>query len=173
MNRRQFLQRSSLAGAVALSGTSIQGCAVSAPQKTPAAWHVKPFEFEEVSVADLQRRLASGELTSAGLTRSYLRRIAELDQKGPRVKAVLELNPDALAIAQESDRERKARGRRGPLHGVPVLLKDNIDTHDRTTTTAGSLAMEGSIPTSDAFVTARLRAAGAVLLGKTNMSEWA
>ena len=126
-----------------------------------------------MTVAELQRGLTSGRFTAAALVRRYLKRIEEVDRRGPRLKAVLELNPDALAIAQALDRERKAKGPRGLLHGIPVLIKDNIDTHDRMTTTAGSLALAGSIAPRDSFVVDQLRAAGVVILGKTNLSEWA
>src|SRR4029077_4381388 len=103
----------------------------------------------------------------------YLARIDALDRKGPAVNAVIEINPDALALADALDAEQRSRGARGPLHGVPVLIKDNIDTADRMSTTAGSLALVGSIAPRDAFVAEQLRAAGAVILGKTNLSEWA
>jgi amidase len=132
-----------------------------------------PFEFEEATLEDLQRRLAAGTLTSRRLTQSYLSRIAALDRKGPALHHVIEVNPDALAIAEALDAERRAKGVRGPLHGIPILLKDNVDTADKTTTTAGSLALAGSIPSRDATVARRLREEGAVLLGKANLSEWA
>jgi amidase len=117
--------------------------------------------------------MASGRFTAAALVERYRQRINEIDQHGPCLKAVIELNPDAPAMARELDRERQAKGPRGALHGIPILIKDNIDTHDRLTTTAGSLALAGSIAPRDAFLVERLRAAGAVLLGKTNLSEWA
>jgi len=134
---------------------------------------VKPFELQELTVAELQQGMASGRFTATGLVESYRRRIDEIDRHGPRIHSVIELNPDALAIAKELDRERKAKGPRGPLHGIPVLIKDNIDTHDRMMTTAGSLALMGSIAPRDAFIVERMRAAGVVILGKTNLSEWA
>ncbi len=117
--------------------------------------------------------MSSGELTAHGLSLSYLERIGEIDRQDPGIHAVIELNPDALAIAAALDEERQADKMRGPLHGVPILIKDNIDTHDRMQTTAGSLALEGSIARRDAFIVKRLREAGAVILGKTNLSEWA
>ena len=129
--------------------------------------------MDEQTIFDLRRRMAASELTAAGLTALYLARIAELDRAGPALNSVIELNPDAMAIADALDAERAARGPRGPLHGIPILLKDNIDTHDRMSTTAGSLALVGSTPLQDATVAARLRKAGAILLGKTNLSEWA
>jgi amidase len=129
--------------------------------------------IEEATIRELQRRLAAGEVTSRGLTEAYLARIEALDQNGPRVNSVIETNPDALAIAEGLDRERKAGRIRGPLHGIPILIKDNIDTRDRMQTTSGSLALEGSPAPRDAFLVRRLRAAGAILLGKANLSEWA
>jgi amidase len=130
--------------------------------------------LEEASLAELQEGLKAGRWTSVQLTRHYLARIEALDRKGPRLNAVIELNPDALALAEARDRERKVEGSRGPLHGIPVLIKDNIDTADRMATTAGSLALAGAArPPRDAHVAAQLREAGAILLGKTNLSEWA
>ena len=128
------------------------------------------FPYEEATVAELQSRMASGHLTAHDLTEAYLARIRELD---PRLQSLLEVNPDALAIADQLDVERAAKGARGPLHGIPVVIKDNIATADRMQTTAGSLALFGVRPPHDAFIVERLRAAGAVLLGKTNLSEWA
>jgi amidase len=129
--------------------------------------------LEEMTIAEAAAALAAGETTAHELTRMYLDRIAAIDQRGPRLRSVIELNPDALDIAEASDREREAGQVRGPLHGIPLLIKDNIATADAMETTAGSLALVGAYPQRDAFVAARLRAAGAVLLGKTNLSEWA
>jgi len=129
--------------------------------------------MDEWTITEIQARLQSGELTSHELTRLYLDRIAAIDRDGPRLNSVIEVNPDALEIARALDSERKEKGPRGPLHGVPILVKDNIETADRMTTTAGSLALEGSIASQDAFLIGRLRLAGAVILGKTNLSEWA
>src|SRR5262249_34515714 len=120
-----------------------------------------------------QARLQSGALSARALTQAYLDRIESLDRQGPALRSVLETNPDALAIAAALDDERRAKGPRGPLHGIPVLVKDNLDTADRMTTTAGWLALQGSRPPKDSFVVRRLREAGAVVLGKTNLSEWA
>jgi amidase len=117
--------------------------------------------------------MKSGKYTARSITEMYLQRIEELNTKGPGLYAVLEINPDALQIAEALDREFKEKGPRGPLHGIPLLLKDNIDTADKMTTTAGSTALRGSIAPQDSFVAQRLRAAGAILLGKANMSEWA
>ena len=133
----------------------------------------KDFELDEITVDDLQKAFQSGQYSSHSLTEKYLARIAEIDKAGPMVNAVIELNPDALQIANALDQERKSKGSRGPLHGIPVLIKDNIDTSDRMQTTAGSLALAGSSASADAFVAAQLRKAGAVILGKTNLSEWA
>jgi amidase len=131
------------------------------------------FELDEITIDDLQKAFQSGRYSSRSVTEKYLARIQEIDKSGPTVNAVIEINPDALEIAGALDQERKSKGTRGPLHGVPVLIKDNIDTGDRMNTTAGSLALLGSRPSSDAFVVAQLRKAGAVILGKTNLSEWA
>lgn len=160
-SRRRFLQVG--AGAAALSGLG----------RLPAWAADAPFAVEEATIESIQAAMAGGRLTARALVQAYLDRIERLDRSGPTLRSVLETNPDALAIADALDAERRAKGARGPLHGVPVLLKDNVDTHDRMTTTAGSLALEGSIPARDSFVAERLRAAGAVLLGKANMSEWA
>ena len=130
-------------------------------------------ELAELTFADLQARMAAGSDTAKSLVAKYRQRIAAIDQKGPTLRSVLELNPDADSIADQLDAERKAGKLRGPLHGIPILVKDNIDTGDKMTTTAGSLALEGSHAEKDAFVVARLRAAGAIILGKTNLSEWA
>ncbi len=129
--------------------------------------------LEEATIGQLQARMERGELTAVQLTEQYLRRIEAIDQNGPHLRAVLELNPDALEIARALDSERRQTGPRGPLHGIPILLKDNIDTADKMLTTAGSLALIGTKPTQDAFVAHQLRQAGAVILGKTNLSEWA
>lgn len=138
-----------------------------------AATEVQPFELDEITISELQDAMKSGRFTSESLVEKYTTRIHEIDKQGPTVNTVIELNPDASAIAEGLDRERKEKGPRGPLHGIPVLIKDNIDTADRMMTTAGSLALVGSKPPKDSFVVQRLRAAGAVILGKTNLSEWA
>ena len=134
----------------------------------------KDFELDEITIDDLQKAFQSGQYSSRSLSEKYLARVAEIDKAGPRVNAVIELNPDALQIADALDQERRSKGPRGPLHGIPVLIKDNIDTSDRMNTTAGSLALLGSRGApNDAFVAGQLRKAGAVILGKTNLSEWA
>jgi amidase len=133
----------------------------------------KDFELDEITIDDAQKGIQSGQYSSHLLTEKYLARIQEIDTTGPMLNSVIELNPDALQIADALDRERKLKGSRGPLHGIPVLIKDNVDTGDRMNTTAGSLALLGSRPQNDAFIAAQLRKAGAVILGKTNLSEWA
>ncbi len=152
---------------------------IGVPGGSAASWYA-PFLFksrssglEETTIADLQAAIHSGAQSSVSLVHGYLRRIERLDRHGPALRSVIEVNPDALAVARALDRERRTRGPRGPLHGIPVLIKDNIDTHDRMMTTAGSLALLGSIAPRDSFVAQKLRQAGAVILGKTNLSEWA
>src|SRR6185369_12159469 len=159
MKRRQFLQTT--------AATTI-AAAITKPFSPPPA-----FELDELTIADLQQGLQSGKYTSRQLVEKYSDRINDIDKKGPAIHSVIEMNPDAEQIAVALDRERKEKGSRGPLHGIPVLIKDNIDTHDRMMTTAGSLALVGAKPQRDAFVAQRLREAGAIILGKTNLSEWA
>src|SRR6266508_3058145 len=125
----------------------------------------QPFNLEEATIADLQQKMQAGSETSRSLAEKYLARIDAVDRSGPALHSVLETNPDALAIADQLDAERKARGPRGPLHGIPILLKDNIATADRMMTTAGSLALAGVVPPRDAFIVNRLREAGVVILG--------
>jgi len=141
------------------------------PAVTPG--EVKPFELDEITIADLQAGMASGKFSARSITEKYLARIEEIDKQGPALKSVIEVNPEALAIADALDKERKEQHARGPMHGIPVLIKDNIDTADRMQTTAGSLALLGSKPARDSFVAQKLRESGAVILGKTNLSEWA
>jgi amidase len=131
------------------------------------------FELEETTIAEMQDGMKSGRFTAPSLVEKYFERIEQIDKRGPAINAVIELNPDAPGIAEALDRERKERGARGPLHGIPILIKDNIDTADRMKTSAGSLALAESIPPQDSFVAQKLRDAGAVILGKTNLSEWA
>lgn len=132
-----------------------------------------PIALEEATVSELSRQMGFGLLTAEQLCSQYLQRIEEIDKKGPQLRSVIEINPDALEIARALDRERKQKGARGPLHGMPVLIKDNIDSGDKMQTTAGSLALAGTPAPHDSFVAERLRAAGALILGKTNLSEWA
>jgi len=177
MARRTFVNHVAVLGAATASGVSIPPVArgtepaplPSAPANRPAP----PFDLEEITVTELQAGMASGRYTSRNIVEQYLARIAAMDRAGPALHSIIETNPEALDLADQLDRERASTGPRGPLHGVPVLLKDNIDTADRMTTTAGSLALEGSIPSRDSHVAERLRAAGAILLAKANMSEWA
>ena len=160
MKRRQFIQTT--------AATTIAAIAHSVPLAKPAA-----FDLEELTITDLQQGLQSGKYTSRELVEKYSDRITDIDKKGPGLYSVIEMNPDAERIAVALDRERKEKGPRSPLHGIPILLKDNIDTQDRMMTTAGSLALVGAKPQRDAFIAQRLREAGAVILGKTNLSEWA
>jgi amidase len=132
-----------------------------------------PFDLEEATIADLQRRMETGRDTARSLAEKYLARVAAIDRQGPALRSVIEINPDALAIAERLDAERRSGRSRGPLHGIPILIKDNIATADRMATTAGSLMFQGVRAPKDAFIVERLRDAGAVLLGKTNLSEWA
>jgi amidase len=177
LDRRAFLSHAAVLGAAAAgglhpaSGALAPASAPFAPVPSPAA--DAPFELEEITVAELQAGMASGRYTAKRVVELYLGRIAAMDRTDVSLGSIIETNPDALTLAETLDRERASKGPRGPLHGIPVLLKDNIDTADRMTTTAGSLALEGSIPPRDAHLAERLRAAGAILLAKTNMSEWA
>jgi amidase len=192
MDRRQFLQ-TGVGGALVTGATGLFGAACSSgepevqgsapagappgpPSKAeapPPAPPPKPFELEGLSIRELQARMESGQDSARSLVTKYLERIDALNAKGPELRAVIEINPEAAAVAEALDAERKSKGPRGPLHGIPILLKDNIETADKMSTTAGSLALEGSIAARDAGIAARLREAGAVLLGKANMSEWA
>lgn len=159
MERRTFISGAAMAGAAVLLGSEN----VHASGRVP--------DLEEATIAGLQQAMSSGRATSVSITRGYLVRIANIDKK---INSVIEVNPDALAIAAWMDRERRSGQVRGPLHGIPVVLKDNIDTADKMKTTAGSLALvDAPTPKRDAFIVSRLRAAGAVILGKTNLSEWA
>lgn len=180
-SRRSFLQSTLATGAAAALYPALGAPRVSAtPSRAPsgkapgaAVADVKPFELEEITIPELQDGMKSGKFTARSLVEKYMARIDEIDKRGPAVNAIIELNPDALSIAEALDQERKAKGARGLMHGIPVLIKDNIDTADKMMTTAGSLALVGSKPPKDSFVAQRLRAAGAVILGKTNLSEWA
>ncbi|HKS10869.1 MAG TPA: amidase [Pyrinomonadaceae bacterium] len=165
MKRRDFLHTTAAASVLAIAQPT---SALEPSSPEPPA-----FELDELSLTELQQGLQSGKYSSRSLVEKYTDRINDIDKKGPTLRSVIELNPDAEAIASALDRERKERGARGPLHGIPILLKDNIDTADRMMTTAGSLALVGSKPAQDAFVAKKLRDAGAVILGKTNLSEWA
>ncbi len=133
----------------------------------------QPFRFEEIDITEIRQGFENGDFTIKELTQAYIERIEKIDQNGPQLNSVLQVNPDALIIAEELDAEMNAGKIRGPLHGIPVLLKDNIDTHDKMATTAGSRALIDSYPLQDSFVAKKLREAGAVILGKANLSEWA
>jgi amidase len=168
-DRRSFLKTGALA---ALAAPALARAAARLPLAEIAP-DVKPFELDEATISSLQEAMRSGRLTARRIAEKYLERIEEIDQRGPALRSVIETNPEALDIAEALDRERRAGRLRGPLHGIPILIKDNIDTADRMLTTAGSLALVESRPARDAHVAARLREAGAVILGKTNLSEWA
>ncbi len=173
MNRRKFLKNSATVGV--LSTVSFSAAAAISPSSDniDGLNLVDNFELSETTIKELQAKMKSGKLSSKTLTQMYLKRIADIDTSGPKLNAIIELNPDALAIATKMDEERKQGKIRGLLHGIPILIKDNINTGDKMQTTAGSLALAGNIASSDAFIVKKLREAGAVLLGKTNMSEWA
>lgn len=176
MNRRHFLKNTS-ASVAGLSTLSILYACATGDDKTveetgtPSGDSAKLFE--EITIDELQKKMEDGRISSRTLTEWYLNRIRSIDKDGPKLNSVIEVNPDALAIADAMDAERKNKKVRGPLHGIPVLIKDNIETADKMMTTAGSLALEGNIAKNDAFIIQQLRDAGAVLLGKTNLSEWA
>jgi amidase len=169
--RRDFLK----AGATALVSTALLPGSLSSQSSAAFAAHeaVPSFELDEASLTTLQRGLKSGEYSSKQLVEMYVSRIEAIDRRGPALNAVIEINPGSITIAEQMDAERRTKGPRGSLHGIPVLIKDNIATADRMQTTAGSLALVGSIPPNDSAVAERLRAAGAVILGKANLSEWA
>ena len=168
MDRREFLLSSVVTGIAA----SQPRPPASTPD-SPAPAPVQAFELEEATLEQLQAGMRSGRWTSRSITEQYLARIEAVDRAGPRLNSVIEVNPDAVQIAAELDAERKAKGPRGPLHGIPVLVKDNLDSGDKMQTTAGSLALVGTPAPRDSTVVMKLREAGAVLLGKTNLSEWA
>ena len=173
--RRRFLQASLIGGAAAAITAPLRPILGEVRERSrPAApAEVPSFEFDEITIADLQDGMKSGKYTARSIAEKYLARIDQIDKQGPALNSVIETNPDALSIADALDKERKEKGPRGPLHGIPVMIKDNIDTADRMMTTAGSLALLGSKPPKDATVAQKLRDAGAVILCKTNLSEWA
>jgi len=171
INRRSFLKNSSLAGlsfSAFVAPSDMSSVKKSADKKLD-----DDFELNEATIDWLQQKMQNGQYTSVDITNKYLKRIASIDKSGPKLNAVIELNPDALSIAAALDKERKEGKLRGPLHGIPILIKDNIDTGDQMMTTAGSLALLGNKASQDAFIVKKLREAGAVLLGKTNLSEFA
>ncbi len=169
ISRRKMLKTAAAGGMVAAVFPSI----LKTRFRSVAAADIRPSELDEITVVELQDGMKSGKYTSRSITESYLRRIRQLDKRGPDVNSMIEMNPDALEIADELDRERKEKGLRGPMHGIPVVIKDNIATADKMMTTAGSLALVGSNPEHDSFLVQQLRKAGMVILGKTNLSEWA
>jgi len=169
INRRKFIGAGLAIGGVA----ALAGASENLPAFASGAPASKTDELEEATIAELQEGMRGGKWSARELAEKYIERIERFDRKGPALKSVIELNPDALSLAAALDRERKAGRVRSPLHGVPILIKDNIDTADRMQTTAGSLALVGKPAPRDAFIVARLREAGALLLGKTNLSEWA
>lgn len=177
MNRRNFIKKSSAAGAavasVAILPNSAFAKSAAATAEAPLSAPTNDFKLNEVTIDELQQKMQSGEYTSRSITEMYLKRIQDVDKNGPHLNSVIEINPDALAMADKMDAERKAKKVRGPMHGIPVLIKDNINTGDKMMTTAGSLALMGNIVKNDAFIIKQLRESGAVLLGKTNLSEWA
>ena len=177
MLRRSFLKTGSLAG-LSIPALAIAGCQPQSEKPVEATAAAEsaatvPFDLEEATLDTLQQKMRQGAYTARSIAETYLRRIDQMDKKGPILNAVIELNPDALTIADQMDQERKNGKVRGPLHGIPILIKDNIDSGDKMMTTAGALALEGNVAARDAFIVGKLRAAGAVLLGKTNLSEWA
>src|SRR6516164_503695 len=172
-SRRKFLRHAVIASSAAAAYPALGAAREFTRPAKRTAGEVKPFELDEITIAELQDGMNSGKFTAGSLVEKYAARIEEIDKREPALNSVIEINPDALATAEALDEERRAKGARGPMHGIPVLIKDNIATHDRMSTTAGSLALVGSAPPKDAFVAERLRQAGAVLIGKTNLSEWA
>jgi amidase len=171
MKRRKFLQNSLFGGAIVIANASPTKANESHMGEPSEPIINQTFEFEEVTAIELQDGMKAGKFSARSIAERYLARIEALDKK--TVNAIIEVNPEALAIAEALDKERKEKGARGPLHGIPVLLKDNIDTADKMKTSAGSMALANSTPSKDSFVAQRLRQAGAVILGKTNLSEWA
>ena len=168
MKRRNFFKSTAL-GSSALALSGLTACSTAA-EKEPDDVDYSSFPLNEITVDELQQRMKSGSMSSEDICRKYLDRIKIVD---PVLKAVIEINPDALEMARAMDAERKDGKIRGPLHGIPIMIKDNIDTGDKMQTTAGSLALEGNVAAQDAFIVRKLREAGAVLMGKTNLSEWA
>jgi amidase len=175
-SRRNFLRAAVTASLATVAYPALGSARVFDPAPTPmpaVKKFEKDFELDETTIGDLQKAFESGQYSSRSVTEKYLARIHEIDKAGPMLNSIIELNPEALQIADALDQEHKSKGARGPLHGIPIFIKDNIDTGDGMNTTAGSLALLGSRPANDAFVAAQLRRAGAVILGKTNLSEWA
>jgi len=173
MHRRNFLKTTSVAGVTALVAGACNTVSTDKKEGQKDENFHDDFELNEVTIDTLQQKMQNKEHTSRSITELYLKRIDAIDKAGPKLNAVIEVNPDVLNIADAMDKERANGKVRGPLHGIPVLIKDNINTGDKMMTTAGALALEGNIAKEDAFIIKKLREAGAVLLGKTNLSEWA
>jgi len=174
MKRRDFLATTTLAGVVSVlsesCNTAQTNTNTAAATPTPFADH---FELNEVSISELQQKIKGNQYNAQELVKTYLERIDQIDKKGPAINSIIEVNPDAMDIARKLDEELKAGKSRGPLHGVPVVIKDNIDTADKMKTSAGSLALANSVAPKDSFVAQKLREAGAIIIAKTNLSEWA
>ena len=173
MKRKDFLKVGVLGGAMAGMGVGVSACKPEKQQVAAKPAEPGDFELDEITVDQLQDAMKSGKYTSESVTKMYLDRIHEIDKNGPTLNTVIELNPDALTIARQLDQERAQGKIRGPLHGVPIMIKDNIDTADKMMTTAGALALAGNVVSKDSFIAQKLREAGAVILAKTNLSEWA
>lgn len=175
MKRREFISNSSLAaaGLATVVASSCNTVSTEKKEQEAANESADNFELNEITITELQEKMNSGKYSSEQITKLYLQRIEAIDKNGPKLNSVIEVNPDAITIAKALDEERKAGKTRGPMHGIPVLIKDNIDTADKMMTTAGSLALLNHVAAKDAFIINKLREAGAVLLGKTNLSEWA
>ncbi len=173
MKRRFFLTATTLA-TVGIATLLVESC-IDAKKNTDDqnGTSSNEFELDEETISSLQDKLASGKYTSEQLVDLYLKRIEEIDKNGAKLNSIIEINPEAISIAKQMDSERKEGKVRGPLHGIPVVIKDNIDTADKMQTTAGALAMNGNIASKDAFIVKKLRDAGAIIIGKTNLSEWA
>jgi len=171
-SRRKFLKTSVIGGLAAASISPLAFIKRDLPASFSIA-EIQPSEFEEITIGDLTEGIKSGKYTVRSIAEHYISRINEIDKNGPAINSVIELNPDALEMADALDKEFKEKGPRGPLHGIPVLIKDNIDTADKMQTSAGSLIFGDSKPSKDAFLVRQLRKAGALILGKTNLSEWA
>ncbi|MBC6112000.1 amidase [Pedobacter fastidiosus] len=173
MNRRNFIKSTSTVGLITTLGIPAGATIIGKSDEESAIDFADNFQLNELTISELQDLMKKGKLSSKSLTKMYLDRIEKVDKNGPKLNAVIEINPDALEIASKLDEERKAGKIRGLMHGIPILIKDNINTADKMQTTAGSLALLGNIASEDAFIVKKLREAGAVILGKTNLSEWA
>jgi amidase len=176
MVRREFIRNSIYTLAIGMPGFSLLQSCTREKSETAVTTSAQPapgFTLEELTIAELQEKMTKGDLTARSIAEAYLSRIESIDKAGPKLNSVIEVNPEALAIADKLDEERRNNRIRGPLHGIPILIKDNINTADKMMTTAGSLALSGHHPATDAFIVTQLREAGALILGKTNLSEWA